>query len=126
LSIKPEFAKSIFDGNKKYEYRKATFKRSPINKILIYVTSPICMIMGEFEIEEILSDDPHTLWSKTSSFAGISKDFFLDYFEGRDKGYAIHIRDIRMYPTPINPWEAIEDFTPPQNFQYLSKDISAR
>jgi predicted transcriptional regulator len=124
LSIKPEFAQRIFDGNKKYEYRKTIFKRGPIDKVLIYVTSPVCVIMGEFEIDEILSDRPHNLWRKTSRFAGVSKEFFLDYFTGRYNGYAIRIKSSRKYRIPINPRELLIGFKPPQSFLYISENFA--
>ena len=35
LSIKPEFAEAIFDGTKKFEFRKVKFKKN-VNKIKVY------------------------------------------------------------------------------------------
>ena len=39
LSIKPEYAKKIIDGTKKYEFRKRLAKH-PVTKIIIYSTFP--------------------------------------------------------------------------------------
>ena len=36
LSIKPQFCKLIFDGVKRYEYRKRVFKRNDIDKVYVY------------------------------------------------------------------------------------------
>ena len=42
ISVKPEFAKKIINGEKTIELRKSTPKRvNKDNYILIYVTSPI-------------------------------------------------------------------------------------
>lgn len=56
LSIKPEFVEKIFDGTKKYEFRKSLFRRNDIKCVIIYASAPIKQVVGEFEIDEILSD----------------------------------------------------------------------
>ena len=48
LSIKPEFVSSIFKGEKRFEYRRTIFK-SPVERVVIYETSPTKKIVGEFE-----------------------------------------------------------------------------
>ena len=63
LSIKPEFVQEIFTGKKKYEYRKAIFTRS-VDKVVVYSTKPVGMIVGEFTVENILNDTPSTLWDR--------------------------------------------------------------
>ena len=63
LSIKPEFVQEIFTGKKKYEYRKAIFTRS-VDKVVVYSTKPVGMIVGEFTVENILNDTPSTLWTR--------------------------------------------------------------
>ena len=57
LSIKPEFAKKIFAGTKKFEFRKSIFKYQNINKIIVYASSPVKKVIGEFLIDKILIDD---------------------------------------------------------------------
>ena len=64
LSIKPEYVKSIFEGKKKFEYRKIITKNKP-TKIIIYSTYPVSAIVGEADVEEILIDSPDNLWKKT-------------------------------------------------------------
>ena len=55
LSIKPEFVEKIFDGSKKYEYRKVLPKRTDISVIVIYASAPVQRVVGEFRINEIFS-----------------------------------------------------------------------
>ena len=50
LSIKPEFALKIFDGSKRYEYRRSIFKRGGVTKIVVYASDPIQKVIGEFKI----------------------------------------------------------------------------
>jgi predicted transcriptional regulator len=118
LSIKPEFALRIFDGSKKYEYRRVIFQRADVKTAIVYASDPIKKVIGEFEIGEILCEQPQALWAKTGDYAGITKERFLGYFEKRGKGYAIRIREARMYDTPI-PLSKLTVLSPPQSFAYL-------
>ena len=92
LSIKPEFAEKIFSGEKKFEFLRAIFKKQNVKKVVVYASAPISMAIGEFDIEDILSDDIMNLWDQTKEFAGITQEYFLSYFSGRDNGYAIKVR----------------------------------
>lgn len=119
LSIKPEFASKIFEGTKRYEFRRAIFKNPDVKKIVVYASSPIQKVIGEFEIDQIISHDIETLWSKTKRYSGITEDFFFQYFSDREYGYAIKIKNTKLYRIP----KCIrEDFNlyPPQSFLYLA------
>ena len=35
LSIKPEFAEKIFNGTKKFEFRKSIFKNTDVKKVVV-------------------------------------------------------------------------------------------
>ena len=72
LSIKPKFASLIFDGSKKFEYRKAIFKQN-VTKVIVYATAPVSMVIGEFTVEGILHDELDSLWQETqrTSFIAI-------------------------------------------------------
>ena len=118
LSIKPEFALKIFDGSKRYEYRRTIFKNHKVNRVVVYASNPIRRVIGEFEIEDILHDDVQALWTKTKSHAGISKKSFLEYFTNKSKGYAIKVKTIRLYDAPL-PLNSLTVSSPPQSFMYL-------
>ena len=66
LSINPEYVEKIFSGEKKYEFRRNIFKRKNIKSIIIYSTSPVKKVVGEFYIEEIIEDLPEKLWELDS------------------------------------------------------------
>ncbi len=120
LSIKPEYAEKIFDGTKKYEFRRSVFKNHSIKTIVVYASSPVKRVIGEFDIEKIIVDDLHKLWNKTKEFSGISEDFFFEYFNNKEKGYAIKIKQTRRYQKSLS---LKDDFnaTPPQSFMYLEE-----
>lgn len=118
LSIKPEFAAKIFDGSKGYEYRRSIFKKQEITTVVVYVSSPIKKIIGEFDIAEIIQEDTNLLWSKTKDYSGITWQVFLEYFANKKIGYAIKIESTRMYDVPRS-LESFKISSAPQSFQYL-------
>lgn len=118
LSIKPEFALKIFDGSKKYEFRRIIFKRAGVTKVIVYASGSIRRVIGEFEIGDILHEEPRSLWGKTKDHAGITKERFLDYFASKKKGYAIEVRSATVYDTPL-PLSKLKVSSPPQSYMYL-------
>jgi predicted transcriptional regulator len=122
LSIKPEFAHKIFEGTKKYEFRKSIFKREDIKTVVVYASSPVQQVIGEFEIENILCKEVELLWQITQQFAGISKDFYDDYFANKEMAFAIQIGKIHKFQHP----KRLSDYDidcAPQSFTYLPKVI---
>lgn len=118
LSIKPEYANKIFDGNKIYEFRKTIFKNKDVKKIIVYSSSPIKKVIGEFEIEKIVEENLEKLWDITKSEGGITKDFFDKYFENKEKGYAIKIKQPIKYKV-ARSLENEYNVKPPQSFTYI-------
>ena len=74
LSINPKYVEKIFSGEKKYEYRRNIFKNKNIDTIVMYSTSPIKKVVGEFKIKNIIEDFPQKLWELAPNSTGIDKD----------------------------------------------------
>jgi predicted transcriptional regulator len=118
LSIKPEFALKIFEGTKRYEFRKALFKDRSVKTIVVYASSPMQRVIGEFEIEDILFLEKEQLWKTTEKYSGIDKLYFDKYFQEKEGGYALKIKKITRYESP----KELKDFKvnyAPQSFIYL-------
>jgi predicted transcriptional regulator len=124
LSIKREFADKIFNGSKKYEFRRKIFKKSDVDTVVVYASGTGGAIVGEFQIEEILHHDLDTLWNKTSNQAGISEATFKEYFADKNDGYAIGIKKTTIYNSPL-PLRALNLRFPPQSFAYLNFNIDS-
>jgi len=118
LSIKPEYAFKIFDGTKKFEFRKVIFKNPSISTVVVYASSPVRKVIGEFEIDDIFSLDPDIIWKMTKKFSGISEEFFYQYFEDREIAHAIKIKNTKRYKNPLS---LKDDFnvSPPQSYVYI-------
>lgn len=120
LSIKPEFAEKILLGQKKYEFRKVIPKAIGIKTVIIYATLPLGKVVGEFDIDEILSDTPKKIWHETSKLSGITKSFFNDYFQGRQIAHAIKVKKVRRYASPKELSSVLESGVAPQSFCYVN------
>jgi len=118
LSIKPEFVEKIFVGTKKYEFRKSLFRRRDVKCVIIYASAPIKRVVGEFEIDDILSDDVNIIWERTKKLSGITKAFYDSYFHKRTMANAIQIGHLTKYDVP----KSLSDFNiqqAPQSFCYI-------
>lgn len=120
LAIKPEFAEKIFSGVKRYEYRKAIFTKKVV-KVLIYASSPVSKIVGEFTIDNIVKGKPEKVWQETKDYSGITVSYFQDYFKGKDIAYAIKIKDYYKYNKPLTLKDVGVQYAP-QSFVYLKED----
>lgn len=118
LSIKPQFAKRIFEGSKKFEFRRSIFKNPDVNEVIVYASAPISKIIGEFKVDGVINSEVDDLWTKTKKYSGISEEYFKEYFEGKDKGYAIKIDKPKRYK---HDKCIIETFgiRAPQSFAYI-------
>lgn len=118
LSIKPQFAIKIFDGTKKFEFRKSMFKNANINTVVVYASSPMQKVIGEFTIDEIMEESPDALWEKTKKHSGITKEFFDEYFFNRDRAFAIKVKEANRYQQPLDLIDFDLSFAP-QSFVYI-------
>ena len=70
MSIKPVYVGKIFNGTKKYEFRKTRCKNVP-SRIIVYSSAPVKKVVGELIIDEVLFDDKEVIWNKTNIYGGI-------------------------------------------------------
>lgn len=119
LSIKPEFVEKIFDGSKKYEYRKVLPKRTDISVIVIYASAPVQRVVGEFRIKKIFSESVCILWERTKEYSGISKEYYMSYFQHKNVANAIEIGELKKYKKTklLSDYKIVQA---PQSFCYIS------
>ncbi len=120
LSIKPEYAEKILKGEKRFEFRKVVFKNPSVRTVVIYATMPVGKVIGEFDIDEIISASPNEIWNLTDQYSGITKRFFTEYFDGREIAHAIKIKKTKRYDEPIDLLKILPHGIAPQSFCYLN------
>lgn len=120
LSIKPEYAEKILQGEKRFEFRKSLFKNKDITTVIIYATMPVGKVVGEFDLDGVLSDSPQKIWLETSNYSGITRQFFDEYFDGRELAHAIIVGKVRRYERPLNLNNIVPSGLAPQSYRYVS------
>lgn len=124
ISIKPEYVKRIFDGSKKYEYRRRLANKA-VDKMIIYCTAPVKSVVGEVSVVGTISDTPEKLWEQTKDYAGISKEKYFKYFSGKEKANCYVLGDCVKYDQP----KKLEDFginVAPQAWFYVRGDLTQK
>lgn len=122
LSIEDHHAEAIFEGIKKYEYRRtAPGVEGPFSSVL-YASSPVQAIVGGVWFRSVITAYVNVLIDETSLLTPSTKEELHEYFEGKEKGNALDISGWVVYDEPIELSEireVVPDFSPPQNFRYL-------
>jgi len=119
LPIKSVFIDKILAEEKKYEYRKKLCQKE-INKIYMYATAPVKMIIGEAEVITKISMNKEELWRETYRYAGITKKFYDQYFEHQDYACAYVIGEVKQYKLPVTLKSIGIEYTP-QSFIYVDE-----
>lgn len=117
MSIHPKYVKEIFNGSKKYEFRKTKMKNIP-NKMIIYSTSPVMKVVGEATVTSVLEDTPDNIWKVTKEESGIDEKFYYDYYKDKEYAIAIELSNVVLYDEALS----LSHFnvkSAPQSFQYL-------
>lgn len=121
MSIKPEYANKIFNGEKRYEYRKRNCKKK-IDKIIVYSSYPVQKVIGELILKQVLCDDKNVVWKKTCMYSGINKDEYDKYYIGCNNAVAYEIKKAILYDKP----KTLSDYnikTAPQSYVYINKGV---
>lgn len=117
LSIKPAYAEKILSGEKKYEFRKKLCREN-IDKIYLYATSPVKKIVGEVEVLERCFMEKDKLWEGAQKWAGITVDFYKQYFQKQAYAGAYGLGETIRYENPLELASLGINFVP-QSYAYI-------
>jgi predicted transcriptional regulator len=130
ISIKPEYAKLIFETKtKKIELRRVRTRLTAGDIVLVYVSSPEKVFIGSFEVEDVIErkasrQELRKFWEKFQDSVGISHQEFYSYYEGASLIVGILIKDIRNFEKPV-PLKCLPKklsyLRPPQSYRYLEE-----
>lgn len=119
LTIHPEHAKRIYDGDKKVELRKTFTKSARV--VFLYETQPVSAITGAIVVRDSFRDTSSSI-AEVASELGVPQSRTLEYLRGRSQGWAILIETAIKFntPTKLSDLKALNHyFSPPQSFCYL-------
>ena len=117
ISIHRQYCDLLFEGKKRFEFRKYVPSR-PVSSILVYEAKGCGQIVGELTVEKTLTGTPEEIWTKTKNLAGIDKESFFSYYNGKQKAVAYVIRSAKRYGKS----RPLSDFgvsRPPQNYIWV-------
>lgn len=123
LSIHPRYARWIFNGMKTIELRRVRPRVTKGDWVLVYVTSPLKILIGGCRVERLIEAPLPSLWSEVRHGACVSRAVFDEYYAGTQTGFAIVFGEVRRLDHPIGLRrlrELLPDFRPPQCYRYLS------
>ena len=122
MSIKPRFAKMIFDGTKSIELRRVCPKVEKGDLVMVYVSGPRMALLGSFEVGGIVMAPPADLARDHLKASGLTREELLNYFSDKVEGYGILIRKVWQLPQAkeLKCLRKIQTgFHPPQSYRYL-------
>lgn len=129
LTIKPRWAKEIYGGWKKFEFRKVIPKRK-FGKIFLYESSPVKRITGMIIKRNVFKGTPNTVWTNIDIIdkhfpvlGSMTREEFMEYFKNRKIAYAIYIGRVIKYEKQFDPVKAGWWKISPQNFMYIPYEM---
>ncbi len=122
MSIRPQYARAIFAGRKKYELRRLSGVR-PVEEgalIIVYSSGKTKSIIGEFRAGKVMIATPERIWASVRRpGTGIGEDAWF-YVKGAKRAMAIEVVEPRLYPRPITLEEirrVIPGWMPPFSYK---------
>lgn len=107
------------NGSKRFEFRK-TRCHEDVDRMVIYCTSPVKKVVGEAHIRNIIVGDLDSVWEITKDAAGITREFFDDYYNGRNSAIAYELDGVREYRI-ARPLSDFGVSNAPQSFVYVDR-----
>lgn len=125
ISIKPEYTKKIFRGEKNFELRKTYPKAHSGMIAIMYASYPKSGFIGHFTVGKIIKEDKKNLWDKYHEQLGISHTKYNLYFKNYISGVAIEIIDPVLWKNEVplaKIKKYLQNFSPPQSYSFISRD----
>ncbi len=130
LSIKPEYAKKIFEAETKtIELRRVRPRLTEGDIVIVYVSSPEKVFVGSFEVDNVMEiqasrQEIRNFWNQYKDYVGISRQEFENYYRGASLVVGIFIKNIRIFEKPVELNRLQEELSylrPPQSYRYLQE-----
>lgn len=129
LSIKPKYAKLIYEGKKTLELRK-TVPLKNVERVYLYETAPVCKVTGFFKYfayARITKKALKTCKDTVTENSQVPLKEIKNYFGKSDKifGWVCHAgSNSNIFSTPI-PLSAFEIKRAPQSWCYTEFTVNA-
>jgi len=124
MSIYPQFADAILEGDKTVELRRRIAGLKSGSKIWIYATKPVGAILGCVSVADISIGPPEKMWAIFGQASAVDEAKFFSYFSGAPSATCISLINAqRGRPMPAAEFrEARPRFHPPQVFLRITDE----
>jgi predicted transcriptional regulator len=122
LSIRPHYAKKIFERSKTVELRRVCPKIEGNDIVILYVTAPVKALVGAFKVDRIIRKAPKDLWEVVSDGAAVTREEYDEYYAGKTLAVAIFFTEVWKLPKPVGLHELqkkLPRFHPPRTHIYF-------
>lgn len=101
MSIHHDFAQAIYDGKKKYEFRKNHVTQD-VRWVYMYETAPYKQVTGRFSVKNVLTADPNVLYLLCGKYeeSHLTRKQFKQYYAGSKTGTALEIDKVEKFDQP--------------------------
>jgi predicted transcriptional regulator len=125
ISVLPKFVERIAAGKKAAELRRRAPRIQPGCKVWIYSKAPEAVISICVTVDRIVTGTPQEIWQSHSTYLGVSRAEFENYFRATETGCAIFFNKIQDVSPGVGLSEIrskAKHFHPPQFFKRLEED----
>lgn len=124
MSMRPEYAQRILNGEKQVEIRRRFSKKWVGERVSLYASAPVKCLVGEAVIANVVVGTPDEVWEKFGLQIGCKKEDFVRYSECATEVYAIIFDGVQPYKRNV-PLKEVSGLTnkrlrPPQSYYSLS------
>ena len=126
MSIKPIFARQIYNKVKGYELRRKLFPLVKGDRIILYETSPVKSITGEFIAGEVKELEPEEVLSliRKGVLQGCD-DLDVPYVVGRRKVLVIEVKCPKLFKHQLSLSHLrrlVKGFRPPRSYMVVKNE----
>lgn len=125
ISIMSFYARQIFDGTKKFEFRKSAIKEQDIGKTFyVYSAKDDKAIVGSFVVEKVHKGNLAEILKITGYDKRSDRGEIESYFANSKDCYALQLSQVKKFakPLPLKEMRAIEPkVVLPQYWTYVSR-----
>jgi predicted transcriptional regulator len=128
VSIRPNYASKILDGDKTVELRRKFPEVGAKGMTaLLYSSGPVSAIVGYARIKHVLKLPVSMIWKEHGAAACISKDEFDAYFSSLSEGFVIVFESVQPLKKQIKAIDLRAQFgiVPPQSYRYVTGECVA-
>lgn len=118
LSLRPEYARLIYQGTKRAELRRRRPARS-LGLVFVYETAPVSRVTGWFRVSEIETAPRSRLWKVYRDQLAISRADFERYLGGCSRPTVMTVSTRRCFRRGLPLRAFTGGSRPPQSFCYL-------